>query len=274
MKPAPARSLAAEGTAFERRLLESARSDAIPAASLERLARALAVPSVAPMAPPATPSRLVRQGSLPKVGACGVLGAVAVMAALRWLVPEPSAPAPSERSEPPALERAPMPETLSPETLLPETSAPLLAAPVEAPSEPPRATARVTSSREPTRPRRSTTHETKPSAADTDGLRAELIAVEAIQHALRAGKNSDAERQLAAYSKRFPRGELALEAELLGIDLDVAKGNLQSARAKARELLGRADASRYRTRLEALTRSSELGLKRRGAHIGEAEENR
>jgi hypothetical protein len=84
-------------------------------------------------------------------------------------------------------------------------------------------------------------------------LRAELVAVEAIQRALRAGRNSDAERRLADYARRFPRGELALEAELLSIDLDVAQGELERARSHARELLERAEATRYRARLEALT---------------------
>jgi len=96
MKAAPARPLADEGTAFERQLLESARADAIPAASLERMARALSVPSAAPGARATLPNlarqgsllNLARQGSLPKLGAWGVLGVMAAAAALKWLLPD------------------------------------------------------------------------------------------------------------------------------------------------------------------------------------------
>jgi hypothetical protein len=84
------------------------------------------------------------------------------------------------------------------------------------------------------------------------GLRAELRAVEAIQQALRAGRADDAERRLADYSRRFPRGELAIETELLRIDLDVARGDQVRARERARALIARPAAGRYRERLEAL----------------------
>jgi hypothetical protein len=85
------------------------------------------------------------------------------------------------------------------------------------------------------------------------GLRAEVRAVEAIQQALRAGRAGDAERRLDDYSRRFPGGELAIEAELLRIDLDLARGDRAAARARALALVARPAAARYRERLEALT---------------------
>jgi hypothetical protein len=254
MKAPPARSLAEEGTALERRLLESAHADAMPAASLERLARALSVPNVAPAGSGATPSRLARQGSLTKLGALGLVGAVAGAAALRWL---------GNASDPPELSA---PAEIAPaETAPAETKAP--AAPlVEAPDPrgrqtshaPARASAVAATARRP-RPARASTHPAAPSEARSDmpeahGLRAELSAVESVQRTLRAGQFSEAERGLAAYWRRFPNGELVLEAELLRVDLDAARGDLERARAHARELLARPGAARYRARLEALMR--------------------
>lgn len=249
MKAAPARSLADDGTAFERQLLESARDDAMPAASLERLARALSVPS-APAGSHELPSRLARQGSLMKLGAWGLIGATAVTAALHWLAPERSISERNipQRTAPPTLEPA-VPQAPAPD-------APALQGPAsERSAEHPEAS--VSPRRPRAAPRRSAPRETRASAAETGGLRAELLAVEAIQRALRAGHDSDAERQLADYARRFPRGELALEAELLRVDLDVARGNLGRARTRARQLLARSDAARYRRRLEALTQNTD-----------------
>lgn len=99
-------------------------------------------------------------------------------------------------------------------------------------------------------------------SADASGLRAELVALEAVQRALRAGRADEAERSLSAYTLRFPHAELALEAELLGIDVLLARGESDRARAQARELLARPDAARYRERLEALGESAALGSER------------
>jgi hypothetical protein len=254
MKAPPARSLAEEGTALERRLLESAHADAMPAASLERLARALSVPNVAPAGSGATPSRLARQGLLTKLGAFGLVGAMAGAAALRWLG---NASDPPERSAPAEIAPA---ETAPAETKAP--AAPLVEAPDprgrETSHAPARASAVAATARRP-RPARASTHPAAPSEARSDvpeahGLRAELSAVESVQRTLRAGQFSEAERGLAAYWRRFPNGELVLEAELLRVDLDAARGDLERARAHARKLLARPGAARYRARLEALMR--------------------
>jgi hypothetical protein len=273
MKAPPARSLAQDGTALERRLLESARSDAIPAASLERLARALSVPTAAPVGLQPSISRLARDGSLVKLGAWGLIGAMAVTtAAQRWLddasvFPGGSAPAekaPAETNSP----AAPVVEVsdrvvLETSDAHGRVSAVAAAAPADAPpplsielgAEPVELGASARHARSVRASRRhSAPPEERSDVHEARGLRAELSAVESVQRALRAGQISEAERGLAAYSRRFPSGELALEAELLRVDLDAARGDLDRARAHARTLLARPGAARYRARLEALTR--------------------
>ena len=292
MKAAPARPLTEEGTAFERQLLDSARADAIPAASLQRLARALSVPNSPPVGPRVTPSRLAGQGSLMKLAAWGGLGVTAATAALFWLAAEPLGPEHSG-SEHSGSERA-IRTVLEPDVRgAAMLEAPALEAPAQGrPAHEASGASRPASPRVPAthmgsqpafsveraaglpgvaasdRPHRaragqrrsvssSSPRESRASAAANGGLRAELSAVEGIQRALRAGRNGDAERQLADHARRFPRGELALEADLLRVDLDVARGDLERARSRARALLARADATRYRARLEALTRHAD-----------------
>jgi hypothetical protein len=266
MKSAPARSLAEEGTGFERRLLESARGDGIPAAARDRLARALNVPLTAtPIARAAHPSGSGKAGSgmrwravsssAVRWGLFGLVGAAAAaMGAQRWLGGAPAAsaaPAAVEVSAPVAATPVLLPPAVSPlhEAVLPasELTPPVPSTKAATAGQ---ASARSSSSRRV--PRRASPPAIASGSGDERGLRAELRAVEAIQQALRAGRADDAERQLGDYSRRFPRGELALEAELLRIDLDVARGDRAGARARARALIARPEAARYRERLEEL----------------------
>jgi TolA-binding protein len=100
---------------------------------------------------------------------------------------------------------------------------------------------------------RATRASAKPAAAAVDrSLRAELRALEASQSALMAGRNAEAQRALDDYAARFPQGELALEAELLQVDVLLAHGERARAHELARALSARGDAARYRERLEAL----------------------
>ena len=61
---------------------------------------------------------------------------------------------------------------------------------------------------------------------------------------------------LADYEQRFPKGELRLEAELLAVDVALARGERKRARERASQLLARPEAERYRQRLEALQRAA------------------
>lgn len=93
-----------------------------------------------------------------------------------------------------------------------------------------------------------------PKLAQDRSLGAELRALERSQRALAQGSSSEAQQALDDYTARFPQGELAMEAELLQIDVLVARGERQRARELARELALRPQAARYRERLQMLLR--------------------
>jgi hypothetical protein len=84
------------------------------------------------------------------------------------------------------------------------------------------------------------------------GLAAEVRAIESIQASLGWGDAEAAAAALARYRRQFPDGELALEADLLDIDVALARGERPQARRLARALLARPAATRYRARLEGL----------------------
>jgi len=102
------------------------------------------------------------------------------------------------------------------------------------------------------RPRVSAPAAVQPPHSTAQGLRAELQALEAVQSALRAQQAQLAADALVAYFCRFPAGELEREAELLGVDIALARGDRKLARERARELLAKPDGARYRQRLDAL----------------------
>jgi hypothetical protein len=108
-------------------------------------------------------------------------------------------------------------------------------------------------------------HAPAPSAPEGPGLAEEIRAIEAIQGLVGWGRAAHATRALADYRGRFPRGELALEADLLEVDVAVLAGDRARAQALARELLARPAAGRYRARLDALLApgggASKLGSK-------------
>jgi hypothetical protein len=88
-------------------------------------------------------------------------------------------------------------------------------------------------------------------------LRAELRLLEGAKAALREGRANAAADALSDHARRFPAGELAVEAELLRIDLALVRGERSRAWATARRLLALPSASQYRERLEALLRDGE-----------------
>jgi hypothetical protein len=144
-------------------------------------------------------------------------------------------------------------------------------------TQPPRSSRAAT--RAPTSSHRAVAAPQKPRPP---GLREELRALESVQSALQTGRANDAAHALDGYERTFPRGELALEADVLGVEVAFAQGDRERARRQARELLGRPDASRYRSRLMALAPEANQssvehpqgGVNSGSADINEAEVHR
>jgi hypothetical protein len=186
--------------------------------------------------------------------AIGIVGAgiVGVVVASQW--PQPSEP--SLSSDPPVAAPSvtaplavlaptpdPLPTALAPpeSAQTPAASAAKMGAPAASRSRP-RTTAsgKTELAREPLSPGRS------------PGLAEEIHAIETIQTLLAWGQAEQASRALTAYRRDFSRGELLLEAELLEVDVALARGERRAARELARTLLERPAASRYRARLGEL----------------------
>jgi hypothetical protein len=247
----PVRLLAGGGSAFEQRLLGSTRDDHMPATSRQQLARALNVPSAAA---PAGPLRaLLRSLRFGKHGPIVGVGALALLAA--WGVQRrPTTPVEPMRQSgawvKPAATEAGQGVELAPRSAEVEAAVGAAVMPDEladvaapSPAVEPVSSGSKQRVRAP-RPLQAT--------ASRAGLREELRALEAVQSALRAGHSNEARGRLEEYARRFPEGELRLEAELLGLDVSLARGERKQTRERARQLLARPEAARYRERLEAL----------------------
>jgi hypothetical protein len=268
----PARLLAG-GTAFEQSLLQSAHGEPVPDVALQRIARSLN----APLATSAAPSGAGAAKGLSRwvtAGVLGGLGLVAPLIASHWRPekqdqgPVPEQPALQARLNP-APDQWPLTVTDSPapptatQTVTAEPSAPR-STPRTPPPEPRRQRHAAVS------PRRDAAEKAPPSPPDRS-LRAELRALEAVQQTLAAGRAADAARALDRYHEQFPGGELALEAELLGVDVALGTGQKQLARARAAALLGRGDGARYRDRLNALLKSADERIETNAAPHERAE---
>jgi hypothetical protein len=233
----PVRLSAGGGDEFEQSLVEASAFDRIPAASaLEQVVRG---------------SPWIKYGAFLGLGAFGLLAATATS---RWVAPAPAEPTPALVE---AAALVPAGNALVPATPELETpGAPPTPAPPDALATSGSVLPRVRPA--PSRaPRRAVSHAAatprSPAApSDRKSLRDELSALEASQAALLAGRIEAAEEALADYARRFPHGELALEAELLDVDVLIARGQQDRALRRARALLDRPEAARYRERLEAL----------------------
>jgi hypothetical protein len=256
----PIRILAGGGGAFARLLVESAGGDGIPEAPLRRLAEALSVPLPAPPAAPlstaASAAHAARWGVL-RSSAASIVG-LAVIGALasQWPTRAPqvnaAAPPPELASGLPSASAA---GALSAATLASLAPAAPAAATPTAASAGDGALAPINATRRPPEARRGARAAAPPKARGNDeasALTQELRALELAQRALRAGRVDAAERALGAYRQRFRRPTLAVEAELLEIDLLMARGQRPAAEVRARALIARAGAGRYRERLAAL----------------------
>lgn len=86
-------------------------------------------------------------------------------------------------------------------------------------------------------PRTSTTR--KPTIDTNAGLRDELALVEAVSRATKAGNGALALSHSLEYKRRFPRGKLALEAQVLHIEALALAGNRSEASRLAQSFLKR-----------------------------------
>jgi hypothetical protein len=262
---APPRLLEGGGTAFERFLAESTRGQRAPSASLERLAAALQMPSSAmPRAPLVNPSpRAPTTPALRRVisfAGLGALGLIAIVGAHRWL----AAPG----IEPEVQERSSLHELAAPERIA-ESSEPSEVQPrAAAPDVEPTPLSARAAKRPPAPLHRSVS---APRKARPPGLREELRALESVKGALEGGRASDAAHALDGYERTFPRGELALEADVLGVEVAFAQGDRERAERQARELLARPDAVRYRSRLMALAPAANEKRPEGGVNLGSAD---
>jgi hypothetical protein len=97
----------------------------------------------------------------------------------------------------------------------------------------------------------------------------EVRALDSVRSALRAGDTLAAAQQLEDYQRRYPRGVLKLESDVVAVDLALAEGRRENAEARAEALLSRPGSQRYAERLRrALERSNAAG-----AHIEKQESN-
>jgi hypothetical protein len=269
------------GNEYERLLVRSVRSDRVPIGAAEQVERALSEVFV-PSAPPALESggfaprsAEVRAGGAGmRLGRLGMLGIGLVGAVLagRSFVASPSGPA-SAATEPPAASVAVLPtatessgaasagvESPRVESGVPEPAgvapgpAMFTMTPVVSPLVPRRSVDETGPARS-HRPRangpaRATAP--APATARSPGLLEEVRALDRARAALDKGDGEAAARELSFYEQRFPRGELAIEAAVLAVDVALARGQRAMAGARARVLLAQPGAGRYASHLAAV----------------------
>jgi len=270
----PVRLIAGAGTARERRLLEAAADDVMPSETPERLEQALAAWAASPAG--RLPAGQLRE-STPwargaRLGRWGIVGGIGGLAIVAWLLgraPDAAAPVAVTPTAPAPLAAAPVaaapvagaPVAVEVASTMP--AAPMLASP--SPVAPALAT-------KPTRRTRgATSHGRSDNAASHGNLLEEARRLDAVRSALGAHDGRAARRELTEYRARFPRGDLALEADVLEADLLLFVGEPERARALANKLLERPDAGRYRQRLAQLIERIRIpaGSNRAPTHMDE-----
>jgi hypothetical protein len=106
------------------------------------------------------------------------------------------------------------------------------------------------------------------------GLLEEVRWLEEVSELLKADQTERAARALTRYERRYPEGELAIEAALLRVELALAQGERQLGLKLARELMARPAASRYLARLSRLlgepTRSNGAAPEITGSNVDAA----
>lgn len=258
------------GNARERELLDSARFDAAPAGASERVAAALRQRLSAAL--PRAPGGAALTGTSLEANGVGVLGAqpgriaawlgsgvaLAVLAgAMAWSArtsppamntAPPSVPAHEAPAWPPEPTRADpaAPAAASSDVAVVESAPASRASVAKAPAKATHRTAKQASA----------PHAAREAALGAGGLLEEVRALDAVRVALRRCKDGAAARALDSYRERFAAGELALEAEVLGIDIALCEGREAEAISLARALLDRPGAHRYAAHLQGVLRKS------------------
>lgn len=250
---APRRMLDGGAGDAERRLIASARLDRVPHAAKARVAAALGAAlelQAAPSEPPsAARAPLHRSGTRWALGVAGA-GVVGALALSLWLRATPGESSNVVSSPAAAPFTSPTADSAKADSRAEPARQPELTEQAEPTpqSEPPRV--------EPSAP---SPAKKKAVAADSEavesGLLAEVRALEAVSAAIGAAQPDRAARALDAYHRRFPHGELAIEADVLAIQLAVARGDDGAASAGAERLLARPEAEHYRARVHALLAS-------------------
>jgi hypothetical protein len=277
---APRRLLDGGAAEHERSLIASARLDRVPSAAKARVAAALGdvlEAQPAPGAPPSGPDRAARgdaplqfgtRSTLGVVGA-GVVGAMALSLWLRATPGESSGAGSTARelvldssATPAEPSHAALPRVASGP---PSSAAAAPGASNSAGGSP----AELTTQKAPARPHRAAPRRPREGAATAHAvpvesdLLAEVRALEGVSSAIGAGQAERAARELDAYRRRFAHGSLSIEAEVLAIQIAVARGENRAASAAAERLLARPEAQHYRARVHAL-------LEREGQPSGSA----
>jgi hypothetical protein len=250
---------------FERELLSSARADRVPDGARERVAGRLGLLGLAgPRASdadhgPAGAAALTKPALLGVAGV-GVLG-LALWGAL------PAAP-PGALSDVPALQTtaAALPPALIavPTTAVVEPPARTAASRIGEPTALP-AARRVVRQKNKSVASTSaamldTSSRTKPSSSE--GLLEEVKQLDRARGDLASERASLALAVLDDYERRFPAGQLALEASVLRASTLAANGRVDEARTLARRLLAQSGSARYRAELRPIA-----GYERRAGDI-------
>jgi hypothetical protein len=265
---APPRLMQAAATAFERRLLSQGSALQAPAAARARMATALGVFENAQQhdrSDQGTPSEdiILREGrSLPwKVAGWVSLGCLALTLAWKMVGSPVSDSVTSSALTSAPVSASPAASPVAPSELAREASPPLAEQGLQEIGTNQRPLAPPSVDAPPRRLRKGRSAVSKgPSqlpatAVPEGGLAAELQLLESARNALSSARPAAADRVLDEYARRFPDGQLRLEADLLRIDAAVAQGQRAQGQALARRLLSQAGAGRYREHLRHLLES-------------------
>jgi hypothetical protein len=256
----PVRLIAGGGTARERRLLEAAADDVMPLGTPERLEQALSAWAALPAGQGSEPARAALGGRLSRWGLVGGLCGLGGVAMVIGMLGRGSDGVAPELSVP-----------TGPVAIAPAAVAPVVAQPMPPAVASPGGVAPVLEAKPSSRTRGAARHQLRPGQPHRGNLLEEARRLDAVRSAVGVQDGPAARRELADYRARFPRGELALEADVLEADVLLFAGEPERARALANAALARPDAGRYRQRLEQLLQraGSPGGSKRAPANMAE-----
>lgn len=239
---------------FERELLSSARGDGVPDGARERVAGRLGLLGAATPRASSVERSPASAGSLTKPALLGVAG-VGVLGLVLWGA-SPAAPS-SALSAAPALQTTsaepqrvvavPAPAAVEPPA---RTEAPPLGEPTPMPAAKRVVRQKIKPTVSPSAALLDTSSGAKPSSGES--LLEEVKQLDRARSDLAAERASLALAVLDDYERRFPEGQLALEASVLRASGLAANGRTDEARALARAVLARKGSARYRAELEPI----------------------